>query len=162
YCGKIGAEFMHIQSPGEKHWLQERMEPSRNQAPIPVEGRIRALERVIEAEEFEHFLHTRFIGHKRFSLEGAESAVVILDEILDRCGNTNVSEAVIGMAHRGRLNILANIIGKSMVQVFSEFEGNVDPYSTQGSGDVKYHLGATGVRKSTQGRDITVSVAFNP
>jgi 2-oxoglutarate dehydrogenase E1 component len=162
YCGKIGAEYMHIQSPEEKRWLQERMEPNRNLAPLTPEARVRALERVVEAEEFEHFLHTRFIGHKRFSLEGAESAVAILDEILDTGANTGVSEAVIGMAHRGRLNVLANIIGKSMVQVFSEFEGNADPFSAQGSGDVKYHLGATGVRKSSQGREITVSVAFNP
>ena len=162
YCGKLGAEYMHIQSPEEKHWLQERMEPNRNQAPLTTDARVRALERVIEAEEFEHFLHTRFIGHKRFSLEGAESAVAILDEVLDTAANNNVSEAVIGMAHRGRLNVLANIIGKSMVQVFSEFEGNTDPFSAQGSGDVKYHLGASGVRKSTGGREITVSVAFNP
>jgi 2-oxoglutarate dehydrogenase E1 component len=153
---------MHIQIPEQKLWLQERMEPTRNQAPLPTDARLRGLERVIQAEEFEHFLHTRFIGHKRFSLEGAESAIAILDEILDRAANSNVSEAVIGMAHRGRLNVLANVIGKSMVQVFSEFEGNVDPFSTQGSGDVKYHLGASGVHKSNQGRDITVSVAFNP
>ena len=162
YCGKIGAEYMNIQKPEQKHWLQERMEPSRNQLPVDASVRLRALERVIEAEEFEHFLHTRFIGHKRFSLEGAESAVTILDEILDRAATTNVSEVVIGMAHRGRLNILANIVGKSMVQLFSEFEGIFDPFATQGSGDVKYHLGATGVRKSSAGHDITVSVAFNP
>jgi 2-oxoglutarate dehydrogenase E1 component len=162
YCGKIGAEYMHIQSPEEKHWLQERMEPNRNQAALSRDVRVRALERVVEAEEFEHFLHTRFIGHKRFSLEGAESAVAILDEVLDTAANNSVAEAVIGMAHRGRLNVLANIIGKSMVQVFSEFEGNVDPHSAQGSGDVKYHLGASGIRKSTEGREITVSVAFNP
>ncbi len=162
YCGKIGTEYMHIQTPEEKSWLQERMEPSRNQAPLETEVRLRALDRVIEAEEFEHFLQTRFIGQKRFSLEGAESAVVILDEILERAADTTVVEAVIGMAHRGRLNILANIVGKSMVQVFSEFEGIVDPFSAQGSGDVKYHLGASGVHKSTKGRDIAVSVAFNP
>lgn len=162
YCGKIGAEYMHIQEPEQKLWLQERMEPTRNLWAIEKGARLRALDRVLEAEEFEHFLHTRFIGHKRFSLEGAETAVAILDEILDQAANSNVSEAVIGMAHRGRLNILANIVGKSMVQVFSEFEGNVDPNSTQGSGDVKYHLGATGVRRSAEGKEITVSVAFNP
>jgi 2-oxoglutarate decarboxylase len=116
---------------------------------------------VIEAEEFEHFLHARFVGHKRFSLEGAESAMVILDEILDLAANTNVHEAVIGMAHRGRLNMLANIVDKSLVEILSEFEG-IDPDSTQGSGDVKYHLGASGVRKSPSGREIVVSVACNP
>ena len=128
---------------------------------MPPDTRKRALQRVIEAEEFEHFLHARFVGHKRFSLEGAESAMVILDEILDLAANTNVHEAVIGMAHRGRLNMLANIVDKSLVEILSEFEG-IDPDSTQGSGDVKYHLGASGVRKSSSGREIVVSVAFNP
>jgi multifunctional 2-oxoglutarate metabolism enzyme len=161
YCGKIGCEYMNIQIPEQKRWLQLRMEPTGNRWPLDHATRLRSMQRVIEAEEFEHFLHTRFIGHKRFSLEGAESAIVILDEMLDRAANSNVHEAVIGMAHRGRLNVLANIVGKSMVQVFSEFEG-IDPDSTQGSGDVKYHLGASGVRKSTEGREIVVSVAFNP
>ena len=147
YCGKIGCEYMNIQIPEQKRWLQLRMEPTGNRWPLDPQTKLRALERIIEAEEFERFLHTRFIGHKRFSLEGGESAIAILDEILDRAADTNVHEAVIGMAHRGRLNVLANIVGKSMVQVFSEFEG-IDPDSTQGSGDVKYHLGASGVRKS--------------
>ena len=161
YCGKIGCEYMNIQIPEQKRWLQLRMEPTGNRWPLDAPNRMRALQRVIEAEEFEHFLHTRFIGHKRFSLEGAESAIVILDEILDRAANSHVHEAVIGMAHRGRLNVLANVIGKSMVEIFSEFEG-IDPDSTQGSGDVKYHLGASGIRKATSGREIVVSVAFNP
>jgi multifunctional 2-oxoglutarate metabolism enzyme len=161
YCGKIGCEYMNIQIPEQKRWLQLRMEPTGNRWPLDPQTKLRTLEHVIEAEEFERFLHTRFIGHKRFSLEGGESAIAILDEILDRAAATNVHEAVIGMAHRGRLNVLANIVGKSMVQVFSEFEG-IDPDSTQGSGDVKYHLGASGVRKSSSGREIVVSVAFNP
>jgi 2-oxoglutarate decarboxylase len=161
YCGKIGCEYMNIQIPEQKRWLQLRMEPTGNRWPLDPQTKLRALQRVIEAEEFERFLHTRFIGHKRFSLEGGESAIAILDEVLDRAAAMNVHEAVIGMAHRGRLNVLANIVGKSMVQVFSEFEG-IDPDSTQGSGDVKYHLGASGVRKSSSGREIVVSVAFNP
>ena len=161
YCGKIGCEYMNIQIPEQKRWLQLRMEPTGNRWPLDAPTRLRALQRVIEAEEFEHFLHTRFIGHKRFSLEGSESAIVILDEILDRAANTHVHEAVIGMAHRGRLNVLANIVGKSMIEIFSEFEG-IDPDSTQGSGDVRYHLGASGIRTSAGGRDIVVSVAFNP
>jgi 2-oxoglutarate dehydrogenase E1 component len=161
YCGKIGCEYMNIQIPEQKRWLQLQMEPTGNRWPLDDETRVRALQRVIEAEEFEHFLHTRFIGHKRFSIEGAESAMVILDEILDRAANTNVHEAILGMSHRGRLNMLANIVGKPVVQIFSEFEG-IDPHSTQGSGDVKYHLGASGVRKSTEGREIIVSIAFNP
>ena len=161
YSGKIGCEYMNIQIPEQKRWLQERMEPTRNRWPLDKAIKIWALERLIEAEEFEHFLHSRFVGHKRFSLEGAESAVVILDEILERAANAGVNETIIGMAHRGRLNVLANIIGKPMAQVFSEFEG-IDPYSAEGSGDVKYHLGASGKRRSTQGKEITVSVAFNP
>ena len=161
YSGKIGCEYMNIQIPEQKRWLQEYMEPARNRWPLDKSMKTRALQRLIEAEEFEHFLHSRFVGHKRFSLEGAEAAVVILDEILDRAANAGVNETVIGMAHRGRLNVLANIIGKPMAQVFSEFEG-IDPYSAEGSGDVKYHLGASGKRVSTQGKEITVSVAFNP
>ena len=100
-------------------------------------------------EEFEHFLHSRFVGQKRFALEGGETALAILEEILERAAARNVHELVIGMAHRGRLNILANIVGKDVKQIFSEFEGEIDPGSTQGSGDVKYHLGATGVRKTS-------------
>ena len=161
YCGKIGCEYMNIQIPEQKRWLQLRMELTGNRWPLPPDTRKRALQRVIEAEEFEHFLHARFVGHKRFSLEGAESAMVILDEILDLAANTNVHEAVIGMAHRGRLNMLANIVDKSLIEILSEFEG-IDPDSTQGSGDVKYHLGASGVRKSSRGHEIIVSVACNP
>lgn len=161
YCGKIGCEYMNIQIPEQKRWLQLRMEPTGNRWPIDPQAKLRTLQRLIEAEEFERFLHTRFIGHKRFSLEGGEAAVAILDEILDRAASAKVHEAVIGMAHRGRLNVLTNIVGKSLVQLFSEFEG-IDPESTQGSGDVKYHLGASGVRKSSSGNEIVVSVAFNP
>ncbi len=124
--------------------------------------RHRILNRLIQAEEFEHFLQTRFVGQKRFGLEGLESTIVALDEVLERAANENAHEAVIGMAHRGRLNVLANVVGKSMAQVFSEFEGEPDPASVQGSGDVKYHLGASGIHRSAQGKEILVSVAFNP
>src|SRR6185369_4794525 len=110
----------------------------------------------------EHFLHARFVGQKRFALEGAETAIAILDELLDRAAGQNVHEIVLGMAHRGRLNVLANIVGKPLTQIFSEFEGDIDPSSTQGSGDVKYHLGATGVRKIGDGHEIAVSVSPNP
>jgi 2-oxoglutarate dehydrogenase E1 component len=161
YCGKIGCEYMNIQHPEQKQWLQQRMEPTANNWPLDPALKTRILERLIEAESFENFLHTRFVGHKRFSLEGAEAAIAILDELLDRAANNSVHEIVIGMAHRGRLNVLTNIIGKPASQVFSEFEG-VDPDSTQGSGDVKYHLGASGLRRSTAGREIVVSVAPNP
>ena len=162
YCSKLGVEFMHIQHPAEKAWLQKRMELESNNWKLAKETKIRILERVIEAEAFENFLHTRFMGHKRFSLEGGEAVMAILDELIDRAANGGAHEVVIGMAHRGRLNILCNTIGKSFAQVFSEFEGNMDPDSTQGSGDVKYHLGASGVRRSTGGREVVVSVAPNP
>ena len=146
YCGKIGAEYMNIQVPEQKQWLQQRMEPEANRWPLDRETRLRILRNLIAAEEFEHFLHSRFVGQKRFALEGAETAAAILEEIIERAADRNVQEIVIGMAHRGRLNILANVVGKDVKQIFSEFEGEIDPSSTQGSGDVKYHLGARSTR----------------
>ncbi|MFL6446289.1 MAG: multifunctional oxoglutarate decarboxylase/oxoglutarate dehydrogenase thiamine pyrophosphate-binding subunit/dihydrolipoyllysine-residue succinyltransferase subunit [Bryobacteraceae bacterium] len=162
YCGSIGVEYMHIQDPAQKQWLQEYMEASTNSWKLDEPVRRRILNRLIQAEEFEQFLQTRFVGQKRFGLEGLESTVVVLDEVLERAANDDSLEVVIGMAHRGRLNVLANVIGKSMAQVFSEFEGEPDPESVQGSGDVKYHLGASGIHRSTKGKEILVSVAFNP
>jgi 2-oxoglutarate dehydrogenase E1 component len=162
YCGSIGVEYMHIQAPHQKQWLQDRMEGTTNSWKLDDAVRRRILNRLVQAEEFEHFLQTRFVGQKRYGLEGLESTIVTLDEILERGANESVHEAVIGMAHRGRLNVLANVVGKSMAQVFSEFEGEPDPESVQGSGDVKYHLGASGIHRSRQGRDVVVSVAFNP
>ena len=162
YCGRIGCEYMNIQHPEQKEWLQKRMEPTENNWPLPDSTKLRALGRIIEAEEFEHFLHARFVGQKRFSVEGGESVMAILDEVLERAADGGAHEAVIGMAHRGRLNVLTNIVGKSLHQLFSAFEGDIDPLSTQGSGDVKYHLGASGVMKTSSGRELVVSVAFNP
>ena len=162
YCGKIGCEYMNIQHPEEKRWLQQRMEPQANNWPLDRETRRRILESLIQAEEFEHFLHSRFVGQKRFALEGGETAVAILDELLERAANRGVHEVVIGMAHRGRLNMLANVVGKPLTQIFSEFEGDIDPASTQGSGDVKYHLGASGIRTASTGREIVVSISPNP
>ena len=162
YCGSIGVEYMHIQDPRQKQWLQDYMEASTNNWKLEDGVRHRILSRLTQAEEFEHFLQARFVGQKRFGLEGLESFIVVLDETLERAANGSAVEAVIGMAHRGRLNVLANIVGKSMAQVFSEFEGETDPESVQGSGDVKYHLGASGIHRSTRGKEILVSVAFNP
>ena len=162
YCGKIGCEYMNIQVPEQKLWLQRRMEPERNSWALDRATRLRTLQNLFNAEEFEHFLHSRFVGQKRFALEGGETALAILEEILERAAAGGVHETVIGMAHRGRLNILANVVGKDLKQIFSEFEGEIDPSSTQGSGDVKYHLGATSVRKTESGNDIVVSVAPNP
>jgi len=162
YCGKIGCEYMNIQVPEQKRWLQQRMEPGKNHWPLETETRLRILRNLIAAEGFEHFLHSRFVGQKRFALEGGETALAILEEVLERASANNVHELVIGMAHRGRLNLLANVVGKDLKQIFSEFEGDIDPSSTQGSGDVKYHLGAYSVRRCENGRDIAVSVAPNP
>jgi 2-oxoglutarate dehydrogenase E1 component len=162
YCGKIGCEYMNIQVPEQKRWLQRRMEPRANNWPLDRETRLRILRNLVAGEEFEHFLHARFVGQKRFALEGGETALAILEEILDRAAANNVREIVVGMAHRGRLNILANVVGKDLRQIFSEFEGEIDPASMQGSGDVKYHLGATGIRRMEGGREIVVSVSPNP
>ncbi|HXB67272.1 MAG TPA: multifunctional oxoglutarate decarboxylase/oxoglutarate dehydrogenase thiamine pyrophosphate-binding subunit/dihydrolipoyllysine-residue succinyltransferase subunit [Candidatus Acidoferrales bacterium] len=162
YCGKIGCEYMNIQVPEQKRWLQQRMELEANNWTLDRDTRVRILQSIVNGEEFEHFLHSRFVGQKRFALEGAETALAILDEILERAAAANVHEIVMGMAHRGRLNILANTVGKDVKQIFSEFEGEIDPSSTQGSGDVKYHLGATGIRRTASGREILVSVSPNP
>jgi 2-oxoglutarate dehydrogenase E1 component len=162
YCGTVGVEYMNIQDPEQKRWLQERMEPSRNKAPLAPGQRTQALRSLAAAEGLERFLHTKFIGHKRFSLEGAETMMPILDTLLDDAAESGVEEIVIGMAHRGRLNVLANTIGKSLAKIFSEFEGSVDPGSTQGTGDVKYHLGASGKHRTSTGKEITVAVAPNP
>ncbi|MGD8777835.1 MAG: multifunctional oxoglutarate decarboxylase/oxoglutarate dehydrogenase thiamine pyrophosphate-binding subunit/dihydrolipoyllysine-residue succinyltransferase subunit [Ignavibacteria bacterium] len=162
YCGKIGAEYMHIQNPAEKAWLQQIMEPVRNTPEFSVEWKKRIMEKLVIAEGFEHFLHSRFIGHKRFSLEGSETLIPVLDHILCRATGEGVEEVFLGMAHRGRLNVLSNIIGKPYDILFSEFEEIVDIESRQGSGDVKYHLGATGIYKTIDGKEIRVSVASNP
>ena len=138
------------------------MEPQANQWKLDTTTRVRTLRNLIAAEEFEHFLHSRFVGQKRFALEGGETALAILEEILERAAANNVAEVVMGMAHRGRLNVLANTVGKDLKQIFSEFEGEIDPASTQGSGDVKYHLGATGMRHFANGREIKVSLSPNP
>ncbi len=153
---------MHIDNIEERNWLEQRMEPSQNQWPLEPALKRRVLQDVIGAESFENFLDTRFKGHKRFGLEGGESAIAIIEEILDRAANAGTAEVVIGMAHRGRLVLLANIAGKSMVQLFAEFEGDDDPDSIEGSGDVKYHLGGSQERTLPSGKKIKVTVAFNP
>jgi 2-oxoglutarate dehydrogenase E1 component len=160
YCRTIGIEYMHIMDPEQKRWIQERVEGVPF-APSADEQR-RILDQLSAAEVFERFLHTRYVGQKRFGLEGGESTIVVLDEILSAAAAQGVLEGVIGMAHRGRLNVLANVVGKSYSDIFSEFEGNLDPESVQGSGDVKYHKGATGSFKSPSGASITVSMASNP
>ncbi|MGH2686156.1 MAG: 2-oxo acid dehydrogenase subunit E2, partial [Actinomycetota bacterium] len=142
YSRTVGIEYMHIQDPEQKEWVQQQVEGARVDVPLPDKRRI--LERLNAAEAFERFLHTKYLGHKRFGLEGAESLIPMLDAILNEATGSGMDEAVLGMAHRGRLNVLANIVGKSYRQIFREFEGDLDPALAQGSGDVKYHLGAAG------------------
>jgi len=162
YCGTIGVEYMFIQDPERKDWLQERMESSHNRSEFDRTSRLRILEKLVEAESFERFLHAKYVGHKRFSLEGCEALIPLLDRLLNDAAQQEVREVVIGMSHRGRLNVLANTIGKPLSKIFAEFAGDVDPDSTQGSGDVKYHLGAAGIHRAPTGRELVVSVAPNP
>ncbi|MFB9883721.1 multifunctional oxoglutarate decarboxylase/oxoglutarate dehydrogenase thiamine pyrophosphate-binding subunit/dihydrolipoyllysine-residue succinyltransferase subunit [Planobispora siamensis] len=160
YCRTIGVEYMHIQNPEERAWIQARVE--RPHAKPDREEQLRILERLNTAEAFETFLQTKFVGQKRFSLEGGESLIPLVDSVLCAAAEEDLDEAVIGMAHRGRLNVLANIVGKSYGQIFGEFEGNIDPRTAHGSGDVKYHLGATGDFVSPSGSKLKASVVANP
>jgi 2-oxoglutarate decarboxylase len=160
YCRTIGIEYGHIMDPVQKRWIQERVEGVNLSTSLEEQRRI--LDGLSEAEVFERFLHSRYVGQKRFGLEGGESTIVALRTILDVASDQGTKEAVIGMAHRGRLNVLANVVGKSYNDIFSEFEGNLDPESVQGSGDVKYHKGARGVYKNPRGATIDVSMASNP
>src|SRR5207253_5842490 len=161
YCRTIGIEYMHIQDPEQRRWIQDRVEhpyakPSR-------EEQLRILRRLNAAEAFETFLQTKYVGQKRFSLEGGETVIPLLDAVLDKAAEHEMDEVVIGMPHRGRLNVLANIVGKPISQIFREFEGNLDPGQAHGSGDVKYHLGAEGkyFRMFGDG-ETTVSLTANP
>ncbi|MGH8908059.1 MAG: multifunctional oxoglutarate decarboxylase/oxoglutarate dehydrogenase thiamine pyrophosphate-binding subunit/dihydrolipoyllysine-residue succinyltransferase subunit [Egibacteraceae bacterium] len=160
YCRTVGIEYMHIQEPDQKRWIQDRAEITPT-PPKPDEQR-HILGRLNTAEAFERFLHTKYIGHKRFSLEGAESVIPMLDALLNAAAGHGITHVVMGMAHRGRLNVLANIIGKTPQAIFAQFEGELDPNSVQGSGDVKYHLGAKGVHHTPDGREVAVELASNP
>ncbi|MGW6918555.1 multifunctional oxoglutarate decarboxylase/oxoglutarate dehydrogenase thiamine pyrophosphate-binding subunit/dihydrolipoyllysine-residue succinyltransferase subunit [Kitasatospora sp. NPDC054939] len=160
YCRTVGIEYMHIQDPKQRKWLQERLEKPYTKPER--EEQLRILRRLNSAEAFETFLQTKYVGQKRFSLEGGESLIPLLDATIDSAAEHRLDEAVIGMAHRGRLNVLANIVGKPYGKIFGEFEGNLDPKSMHGSGDVKYHLGAEGIFTGLDGEEIKVSLAANP
>ncbi len=160
YCRTLAIEYMHIQDPAQKHWIQQHVEGQPSTL-NPDEQR-HVLDRLNAAEVFERFLHTRYVGQKRFGLEGAESTIVLLDALLDAAAGSAVAEVVMGTAHRGRLNVLANIVGKSYREIFEEFEGNLDPESVQGSGDVKYHKGARGTFRGSAGEELPVTLASNP
>ena len=159
YCRTVGIEYMHIQDPAQRKWIQAKVEngstkPSR-------EEQLRILNRLNAAEAFETFLQVKYVGQKRFSLEGGESAISMLDQIISSAAENGLDEASIGMPHRGRLNVLTNIVGKPYAKVFSEFEGNLDPKSMHGSGDVKYHLGTEGAFTALSGKQIKVSLTAN-
>ena len=160
YCRTVGIEYMHIQDPEERSWLQERLE-NKAQAPDRHE-QLHVLERLNAGEAFESFLQTKYVGQKRFSLEGSEAVIPLLDGVLTRAAQEGLDEVVIAMPHRGRLNVLANIVGKSYAQIFREFEGNIDPRTAHGSGDVKYHLGAAGTFTTPDGKQVAVSLQANP
>ncbi|MDE2956034.1 MAG: multifunctional oxoglutarate decarboxylase/oxoglutarate dehydrogenase thiamine pyrophosphate-binding subunit/dihydrolipoyllysine-residue succinyltransferase subunit [Bacteroidota bacterium] len=162
YMRRIGVAYMHISKPAERRWLQDRIEPLRNADVLTLDDKRRILRKLNAAEAFERFLHTRYIGHKRFSLEGGESIVPMLDAIIGDAADQEVHEIVIGMAHRGRLNILANVMGKSYENIFSEFEGSINPETIYGSGDVKYHLGTKGSYTSPTDNTIQLTLASNP
>ncbi len=161
YCGKIGTEYRHIPSPTEKYWIRERVAAA-SRGELPREVRLKLLDKLVAAEEFERFLGTRFIGQRRYSVEGCDTAIPLLDRLVEGAAARGIEEIVLGMSHRGRLNILANVVGNSAERIFAGFEGAVHPDFPADEGDVKYHQGARTVRRSEGGREIAVEVPSNP
>ena len=163
YCGRIGVEFMHIQDAQQKAWIQMAMEGSRNRANLTPGDKLEILRQLDEAEGFERFLDIKYPGTKRFSLEGSENIVPALETLIEGAAAWGVRDVTIGMAHRGRLNVLTSIMGKSYAAVFSEFQGEAaHPADVQGSGDVKYHLGVSTDRDLPDGTKIHLSLTPNP
>ncbi|TFV57525.1 multifunctional oxoglutarate decarboxylase/oxoglutarate dehydrogenase thiamine pyrophosphate-binding subunit/dihydrolipoyllysine-residue succinyltransferase subunit [Mycobacterium sp. PS03-16] len=161
YCRHVGVEYTHILEPEQQKWIEERVEIKHEKPTVAEQKYI--LSKLNAAEAFETFLQTKYVGQKRFSLEGAETVIPMMDAVIDQCAEYALDEVVIGMPHRGRLNVLANIVGKPYSQIFSEFEGNLNPSQAHGSGDVKYHLGSTGTYIQMFGdNDIAVSLTANP
>ncbi|MFO7689074.1 MAG: multifunctional oxoglutarate decarboxylase/oxoglutarate dehydrogenase thiamine pyrophosphate-binding subunit/dihydrolipoyllysine-residue succinyltransferase subunit [Cryobacterium sp.] len=160
YCRTTGIEYMHIQDPAQRKWVQEKIE--KTYVKPTHHEQMRILGKLNQAEAFETFLQTKYVGQKRFSLEGGESTIPLLDSILQNAADQGLDEVAIGMAHRGRLNVLTNIAGKTYGEIFREFEGTQDPRTVHGSGDVKYHLGTTGTFRGENGAEIPVSLAANP
>ena len=162
YCGQLGVEYTHIQNTDMRRWLQARMEPNCNQPSFQRSQKIRILRRLLKAELFEKFLHTRFLGQKRFSLEGAETMIPLIDAIVEKCGALDLREIVMGMAHRGRLTVLAGILRKDFDFIFEEFSENYIPDTVAGDGDVKYHLGYNAMLDTASGRKVSFRLAHNP
>src|SRR5205814_4307913 len=163
YCGKVGIEYRHIQSKEEKLWLREQIrrefvEPE----PVPVEIKKQILWKLISAELFERFLGTKYLGQKRFSIEGNETVIAVLDQLIESAAPRGISDITIGMVHRGRLNVIANVIGKFCERIFTSFEGSIHPNFPHDQAAVKYHQGAAGRRETADGRQVQLSVAPNP
>ena len=161
YCDSIGIEYMYIRQPDEIQWIQNRLNQNDNHGQFSVEEKKHILKKLNEAVSFEHFLHTKYVGQKRFSLEGNESLIPALDALIEKAASYGVKEFVMGMAHRGRLSTLTNIFGKSAKDIFSEFDGK-DYEEEVFDGDVKYHLGWTSDRLTDNGNRINLSIAPNP
>ncbi len=162
YCEQIGADYMHLLDLDERKWLRERMESSLNAPTLSKDDKKQILSKLNQAMAFEEFLHKKYIGHKRFSLEGNDTLIPMMHFLLEKAGDFDVEKVFMGMAHRGRLNMLVNIMNKPYHRVFAEFEGNVDPETIQGSGDVKYHLGARGTHITESNKEIELELMPNP
>ncbi|MBW8782612.1 MAG: 2-oxoglutarate dehydrogenase E1 component [Verrucomicrobia bacterium] len=162
YCGHIGVEYLHMQDLDARDWLQARMEASHNRPAFARDQKVRILRRLFKAELFEKFLHTRFVGQKRFSLEGGETMIAAFDALIEHCPDVGVEEIVMGMAHRGRLSVLTNILRKPFEVLFEQFSENYIPHAVGGDGDVKYHLGYEAELKTAAGKTIEVRLAANP
>jgi 2-oxoglutarate dehydrogenase E1 component len=162
YCRSIGVEFMHLQDPEERKWLQKRMEPVRNKPDLKPDDKLRIMEKLYRATLFEQFLHKKYLGQTRFSLEGAEAVIPMLDVLTERAASQGCREIILGMAHRGRLNIQANILNKSFEDIFTEFESCYDPDEVFGTGDVKYHNGYLADIKTRQGELLRIFLVNNP
>jgi len=162
YCGTLGVEYLSVADKARREWLQERMEPRRNRPDLSADDRRAILERLVTAELFEQFLQARYPGQKRFSLEGGEGLISLLDALVDETARLEVAEMVLGMAHRGRINVLANVLDKPYEMIFAEFEGAPLPDDILGDGDVKYHLGYSSDRRTRSGAEIHLSMTSNP
>jgi 2-oxoglutarate dehydrogenase E1 component len=162
YCGKVGVEYLHLQDTEVRRWLQDRIEPTKLKPSFNKQQKVRILRRVHKAELFEKFLHTKYVGQKRFSLEGGETIIAALDAVIDSCPELGVKEIVMGMAHRGRLNVLCSTLRKSFDELFEKFSENYIPDTVAGDGDVKYHLGYEAILTTTSGKKVEVRLAPNP
>src|SRR6266403_2058413 len=162
YCGPLGVEYLSVADKARREWLQARMEPRRNHPELGADERRAMLERLVTAEMFEQFLQARYPGQKRFSLEGGEALVPLLDALVEETARLEVAEVVLGMAHRGRLNVLAHVLEKPYEMIFAEVEGAPLPDDSLGDGDVKYHLGYSHDRPTRAGPDVHLSLASNP